>query len=185
MWEWRKAGSEITPYQLNVAKLQGPRRRMEKTSWTAHLITKHQLFTWHLFKAAQKKRCTGRRAFSQCLSLQNLFYLVVVLIPRRSTRALLTQCTIYSKKKISIFPYTVSYFQMESVSGSWCRELCGLRRNFCCSFICTAFQPHYKQHQTLCIPVPGSQTQFILYPSGKMSHLVSGDKEQIFIVITS
>lgn len=104
----------MTPYQLNVAKLQGPRRRMEKTSWTAHLITKHQLSTWHVFKAAQKKRCTGRRAFSQCLSLQNLFYLVVVLISCRSTRALLTQCTIYSKKKSQFFPtqYLISRWKV-------------------------------------------------------------------------
>lgn len=104
MCEWCKAGPEMTPYQLNVTTLQGPRRGMEKTSRTVHLITKHQLLTWHLFKAAQKKRCTGRRAFSQCFSLQNWFYLVVVLTPCRNMRALLTQFTIYSNKNSQFFP---------------------------------------------------------------------------------
>lgn len=94
----------MTPHQCNVITPQGPRRRMEKTFWTAHLITKHQLFTWHLFKGAQKNRWTGRQAFSQHLRLQNWFYLVVVLIPCRSMRVLLTQFTIYSNKNSQFFP---------------------------------------------------------------------------------
>lgn len=104
MCEWCKSQPEMMLHHSKVITRQGPRRRMEKTSWTAHLITKHQLFTWHLFKGAQKKRCTGRQAFSQYLSLQNWFYLVVVLIPCRSMRALLTQFTTYSNKNSQFFP---------------------------------------------------------------------------------
>lgn len=136
----------MTPYQLEAAILQEPGGRMQETSWTAQLITKYQFSTWHLFKATQKKM--HRKEGLLSVLKKNWLDLVTLCIPYRNTNSWLTQFTIYSSKKFRIFPYATSSSQMESISASWCRELYGFKRNFCCCFIWTAFQPHYKQHQT-------------------------------------